>query len=150
MHNSSDRTIDLDAEGVGFSYIFGDTDDRGSDVRLTVPAGTTIDAGETTVFWVSYSTTTVDSFARSVDDFRAHFAATQPDAAYDVVRVEGQAGIANGGNRGIRIASTDAEISRSFVPSGGFATDMGTTFRAPASGTSAAVLQALAAPTPAS
>ncbi|MBN9201181.1 MAG: lamin tail domain-containing protein [Microbacterium chocolatum] len=148
VHNSSDRTIDLDAEGVGFSYIFGDTDDRGSDVRLTVPAGTTIDAGETTVFWLSYSTTTVDSFARSVDDFRAHFAATQPDAAYEVVRVEGQAGIANGGNRGIRIASTDAEISRSFVPSGGFATDMGTTFRAPASGTSAAVLQTLAAPTP--
>jgi hypothetical protein len=131
VHNTTDAAIDLDAAGYGFAYIYSDDDERPNDVPLTVPAGTVVDAGETVVLWLSYQATNVDSFARSVDDFKAHFASTQPDLDYDVVRVEGQAGMANGGGRGIAITDAGGDVSRSFYPTGSPAVGAGVTFRLP-------------------
>ena len=148
VHNLGTEAVDLDADSVGLSYIYADSDDRSSDVPLTVEPGTVIDAGETLVLWLSYTTSTVDSFAKTVDDFRSHFAATQPQTDYDVVRVTGQSGMANGGGRGVRLSVADAEVSRAFVPVGGAGTDLSVHFQVAASGTSAAVLSTLAEPSP--
>ncbi|HCJ48302.1 MAG TPA: phosphoesterase, partial [Microbacterium sp.] len=86
VHNTTQAAIDLDAEGITFAYTYVDTSDRARDVTLATPASTRIDAGETVVFWVSYQSGSVDSFAHTVDDFRAHFAADEPADAYRVVR----------------------------------------------------------------
>jgi len=148
VHNAGGTAVDLSAEGIELSYIYADSDDTASDVPLTVAPGTTVEAGETIVLWLSYATSTVDSFAKTVEDFRAHFAATQPELGYDVVRVTGQAGMANGGDRGVRLSADDVEIARSFVPVGAAGADLSVHFQVPASGISAAVLETRSAPTP--
>jgi LPXTG-motif cell wall-anchored protein len=148
VHNTSAQTIELDAAGMGFSYIYADDDDVSRDAVLSAPAGTAIEAGETVVFWLSYQTSTVDSFARSEEDFRAHFAGGDPVEPYRVVRVEGQAGMANGGDRGIRVTGPAGEVTRSFYPAGSVGTDLSAQFRLPAAGTSLDVLATTATPTP--
>ncbi|WP_396668796.1 metallophosphoesterase [Microbacterium sp. R86528] len=148
VHNTTDDAIALDTAGITFAYVYGDTDDRDRDVALSVPAGTVIDAHETVVFWLNYTTSTVDSFARSAEEFREHFEATQPDFDYDVVRVEGQGGMANSGDRGIRVSDESAEISRSIYPAGSVSTDLGASFRVTTSSTSMDMLEATTAPTP--
>ncbi|PJJ73617.1 LPXTG-motif cell wall-anchored protein [Diaminobutyricimonas aerilata] len=127
--NTTDAPIDLAAEGIGFAY-YGGT----SPVALTVEEPTVIPGGATTVFWLSYrnDTGTIDSFARTEDEFRASFPATQANT-YDIVRVTGQAGMANGGARGIRVLDADGgTISDSFYPGGSAAENAGVTFGVPA------------------
>lgn len=132
VHNTTDAPIDL-SNGVGLAYIYSDEDVRADDVPLTVPSGTVVDPGETLVLWLSYQATNVDSFARTVDEFKAQFAGTQPDLGYQVVRVEGQGGMANGGGRGIAVKGADgADLSRSFYPAGSASAGAAVTFRLPA------------------
>lgn len=99
--NTTDASIDLAAAGIQFSYIYADNDDRTKDVALTVPAGVVVDPGEAVVMWLNYSSTTVDAFSKTDDEFRAQFPAGAAD--YELVRVTGQGGMVNAGNRGIRI-----------------------------------------------
>jgi hypothetical protein len=146
--NTSDATVTIGAGGAAFSYIYADSDDRSRDVALTVPAGTTIAPGETVVFWLDYSTTTVDTSVLSVDDFRAHFGAT---GSYQVVRISGQNGMANGGGRGIRVVdAVNASVSWAFYPAGSVSTDTSVTFQTPATAgsVSLAVRTMLDTPTP--
>jgi hypothetical protein len=148
--NTSDAAVTIGAGGASFSYTYADCDDRTRDVALSVPAGTSIAAGETVVFWLDYSTTTVNTAAFSVEDFRAYFGAT---GSYQVVRVSGQAGMANAGGRGIRIVdAASASISWAFYPTGSVGTDTSVTFQTPSSADSVslAVRTTLDTPTPGS
>ncbi|MBC7723399.1 MAG: cell wall protein, partial [Burkholderiaceae bacterium] len=87
----------------------------------------------------------VDSFAYSEDDFRAEYAS---GTDYDIVRMSGQAGMANGGNRGIRaIDAVGTELAESFYLPGQVGHNLGANFGAPAHGTDAEFRE-IAAPTP--
>ena len=151
VHNTTNAAIDLGPQGVHFSYIFENSDVRTKDVALTVPAQTTIAAGGTTVFWLNYATTTVDTSKFTEADFRAHFPASASAGEYPVVRVTGQAGMANTGSRGIRATdSLGASLSWAYYPDGSVATDQAIDFAIPASGSTKALtpFRTLVAPTP--
>ncbi|MBC7725904.1 MAG: lamin tail domain-containing protein, partial [Burkholderiaceae bacterium] len=138
--NTSDAELDLDAAGVRFQYT-GVT----AEPLLSVEPGTVIAPGASTVFWLSYTTGAVDSFAYSEDDFRAEYAS---GTDYDIVRMSGQAGMANGGSRGIRaIDAVGTELAESFYLPGQVGQNLGANFGAPADGTDAEFRE-IAAPTP--
>ncbi|MFP5360035.1 MAG: metallophosphoesterase, partial [Actinomycetes bacterium] len=125
--NTTDAAIDLAAQGLTFEYFGASTP-----TPLTTEEPVVIAAGATTVFWVSYTATNVDSFAHDEAAFRAHFPATEGEA-YDLVRVTGQAGFANGGNRGVRLVDgADAVVASSFYGAGDVGTDLAVTFGVPA------------------
>ncbi|WP_157078942.1 lamin tail domain-containing protein [Herbiconiux solani] len=147
VYNTTDAPLALDG-AFGFAYIYADTDDRARDVALAPAAGTVVPAHAATVFWLDYTATGIDTSVLDADDFAAHYGGT---AGYPVVKVTGQAGMANGGNRGIRI--TDAAgtaVSRSFYPTGSAGADRSVHFAVPADSAtaSAPVQQTLGAPTP--
>ncbi|PYF97860.1 Lamin Tail Domain [Georgenia satyanarayanai] len=133
--NPTDADVTLGDGGYTFSYAFEDTADGGNDVPLEAPAGTVVPAGGTVVLWVSYESEdgNVNSFAYDEDDFRAFWAERGGSAeAYDVVRVTGQPGLANGGNRSIRITGADGEVvGWSFYPAGSVGIDQVAQFRVP-------------------
>jgi LPXTG-motif cell wall-anchored protein len=142
--NTSTAALDLDAAGLRFQYSYG----SGTAVDLVAETGTVIPAGASTVFWLSYATTTVDSFARTEADFRAAFPSGA--ANYDIVRVTGQAGMANGGDRGIRaVDASGAEIAESFYLTGQVGANIAAHYGVPASGTDAEYRKS-ATPTPGS
>ena len=146
VHNISDATVDLAAAGITFAYSYDDSTDRTRDVALTAePLALT--AGETALLWVSYTSGAVDALSRSVADFRA-FHKVADDV--QVVRLTGQPGIANGGNRGIRVLENGELVSWSHAPTGGFGVDLATHFRLPADPAERRldVLGVNAAPTP--
>ncbi|MDP3949071.1 metallophosphoesterase [Microbacterium sp.] len=146
IHNTTAEAIDL--AGYSFAYTYVDAVDRTRDVPLTVAEPTVIEPGETIALWLSYTTTTVDSFARTVDEFRAHWAAP---AETRVVRVEGQPGMANGGGRGIRVVHTADDVANwSYYPSGSVGVDLTAHFRIPGdiAAQSMLLLEEAAAPTP--
>ncbi|MGP6170784.1 lamin tail domain-containing protein [Microbacterium sp. A204] len=128
IHNTSAAAIDLAAEGYSFAYSYADSDDRSRDVALTAEP-LVLAAGETAVLWLSYTGGTVDSFAHTADDFRTYHGV---DAATQVVRLTGQAGMANGGDRGIRVLKNDALLTWSHYPAGSMGDDFGVHFRLPA------------------
>lgn len=128
VRNTADAAIDLAASGIAFAYSYVDSDVRDRDVPLTVSEPLVLDGGETAVLWLSYTSTSVDSFARSIEEFRAYHSVP---ADTQVVRVTGQAGIANAGDRGIRVVQGETLISWSHVPAGGFGGDLATHFRLP-------------------
>ncbi len=124
--NLSDQAVTVGPGGYRFAYTYVDSDDRAQDVALTVPAGTTIAAGGVTVFWIDYAV----SAAFTETDFRTFFG----DAAskYPIVRVSGQAGLSNGGGRGIRIVdSAERTVGWSYYAPGTVAANQGNDFRLP-------------------
>lgn len=129
IHNTTTAPIDLAAEGYSFTYSYVDSDDRSRDVALTVEEPLTLAAGETAILWLSYAAGKVDSFARTADDFRAYHGV---DAATQVVRLTGQPGMANGGDRGIRVLKDDALLTWSHYPAGSMGEDLAVHFRLPA------------------
>ncbi len=132
-------------EGYTFSYIFDNSADTSRDVALTVEEPVTVAAGESVVLWLSYTTSTLDSFARTIDEFRAATGA----ATTQVVRLTGQPGMANGGDRGIRISDADGIVTWSYYPSGSQGIDLGTDFAVPAAtGQPATVLASQSPMTP--
>ncbi|WP_034226671.1 lamin tail domain-containing protein, partial [Actinotalea ferrariae] len=148
LANAGSTDVDLTAEGVTLAYTYVDSDDRTRDVGLVVPEGTVVPAGGAVVLWLSYRTSTVDSFARTEADFREHWAAGAPTTDYPVVRISGQAGMANSGDRGIRVVAADGTaIGWSFYPAGSVAVD-GTAHFALADGAAARLVRGPAAATP--
>ena len=148
--NVSDAPVTVGGEGgYSFAYSFTNAADVARDKPLVVETPTVVPAGGTVVFWLSYTATNVDSFARTVDEFRAHFGAA---VDYPVVRVTGQAGIANGGERGVRVLSGGSPVSWSWAPKGSMAAGLGVNFALPADPSVAAmdVLETSVAPTPGS
>ncbi len=127
--NTTTAPVDLDAQGIRFQY----TGTSASPMLDHAP-GTVIPAGASVVFWLSYATGAVDSFARTEEQFRAAFPDTAA-TAYDIVRVTGQPGMANGGGRGIRIVDVDGtEISEAFYAAGQVGQQVSAHFGVPSSG----------------
>ncbi|WP_169796228.1 metallophosphoesterase [Sanguibacter suarezii] len=151
--NTSGTDIDLSAAGITLAYTFTNSDDRAKDVPLTVPAGTIVPAGQPVVFWVDYTTGNVDTSVKTEDDFRSFYAAEtgQPAGTYPIVRVTGQAGLANSGERGLRLVAADGSaISWSYYPTGSVAVARSAHFKLP--GTASArgldILTAAGTPSP--
>lgn len=128
MHNTTADAIDLATAGITFAYSYADSDDRARDVPLAVDGDVSIAPDETIVFWLSYTTGAVDSTAFTVEGFKA---AVGADAATRVVRVTGQNGMANGGDRGVRILGADGIVSWSHYPTGSMGEDQAVHFRPP-------------------
>lgn len=116
--------------GLSLSYIYEDSADTAKDVPLTVDSPITVEPGETVVLWLGYTSTTVDTTAHTVDDFKA---ALDMDAATRVEHIEGQPGMANGGERGVRISDASGnEVIRAFYPSGSVSAGKTVHFQTPA------------------
>jgi len=149
VHNTTDTDIDLAAAGVELFYTFADSDDRTRDVALSYPAGTVVPAGGTVVFWLTYTTATVTAPDRTEDEFRAHWAAAAGESPdYPLVRVTGQPGMANGGDRGIRLVAGE-QVTWSYYPAGSVGPGRTAHFRLPADGGPGLdVLATQAAPSP--
>ncbi|MFS0704021.1 lamin tail domain-containing protein [Cellulomonas sp. 179-A 9B4 NHS] len=152
LTNTTDADLVLGEGGYQLAYTFADSGDRSRDKPLSVPAGTVVPAGGTVVLWVQYTAGNVDTTRHDAADFRAFWAQRGgPSTDYPVVPLSGQAGIANGGDRGIRVLSPSGEVvGWSFVPAGGVGVDQVVQFRTPVdAGTRAMdVLATLAAPSP--
>src|SRR5690606_24862476 len=128
IHNTTTEAIDLAAQGYSFAYSYNDSDDRARDVPLAVEDPLVLAAGETALLWLSYTAGTVDSFARTVEQVREYHA---EDAATQVVRLTGQNGMANGGDRGIRVLQGGELHSWSHYPAGSMAEDLAVHCRLP-------------------
>ncbi|MET3468153.1 lamin tail domain-containing protein [Microbacterium sp. 1262] len=129
VHNRGATDLDLAAAGFSFAYTYVDGADRARDVPLTVADPVVVPAGGTVVFWLSYTAGSVDSFAHSIDEFRAHWGA---DDGTPVVRVTGQAGMANSAPRGIRILQNDETVGWSTYGRTATAAGQSAHFRLPA------------------
>ncbi len=92
VHNTTNLDIDLAAEGYSFAYGPVNSDDMSSDVPLTAEENLVLGAGETAVYWLSYTSGNVDSYAFTEADFRAEW---NVPADTRVVRITGQNGMAN-------------------------------------------------------
>ncbi|MDO5025528.1 MAG: lamin tail domain-containing protein [Trueperella sp.] len=146
--NASSQPIDLAAAGYSFAYSYVDSADTTKDVPLSLVAGETapvLAPGESAVMWLNYVTKTVDSYAKTVADFRA---ATKMTSTAPIVRVEGQAGMANGGERGVRVLRAGEVQNWSFYPAGTVSPDKSIDFGLPETGSSMRVVQSLADYTP--
>ncbi|MCP2031120.1 hypothetical protein L1277_001211 [Okibacterium sp. HSC-33S16] len=129
VHNTTTDALPLANAGITFAYSYVDSSDRARDVPLAVDGDVSIAAGETVLFWLSYTSGKIDSTKFTIDGFRD---AVGADAATNVVRVTGQAGMANGGDRGIRILDTNGIVSWSHYPVGSMGQGQATHFRLPA------------------
>nr|WP_275436359.1 lamin tail domain-containing protein [Helcobacillus sp. ACRRO] len=133
--------------GLALSYIYADSADTSKDVPLTVESPVTVEPGETVVLWLNYTSTTVDTSAYTADDFRAAWGI---DADTRVEKIEGQPGMANGGERGIRISdASGSEVVRAFYPTGSVGAGKTIHFRTPADAAARSldVFASLSAPT---
>ncbi len=152
IHNASDEAINLDEAGYSFAYSYEDSADQSRDVPLTInkdESPVVLAPGETVIMWLSYANDTVDSYAYSVDDFRAFYDMADDNDAR-IVRIEGQGGMANGGDRGIRVLQNGEVDSWSFYPKGSAGVQQGVEFGRAITGDqpSRVVLTQQAAPTP--
>lgn len=131
--NTSQTDIDLVAAGVAIEYTFVDdsTRDADRDKVLAITDDTaTVAAGDSALLWLQYTSSTVDSFAYTDEEFRAAVGAA-PDVS--VFHLTGQPGMANGGNRGIRLVDADgATVTWSFYPARATTPDASTHFGRPA------------------
>ncbi|WP_298459163.1 lamin tail domain-containing protein [uncultured Cellulomonas sp.] len=142
-------TADVDLAGYQLAYTYVDSADRTRDVPLEVPVGAVVPAGGSTVLWLSYTSGSVDSFARTEQQFRDHWAAVgAPAPEYPVVRVTGQPGMANGGNRGIRVTDPDGGAGWAYYPAGSAGADATVHFRVDGGPSGTAVLFSAAPATP--
>jgi hypothetical protein len=133
--NTAATDITVGAGGLSLAYTYADSDDRAKDVPFTAPAGTVLPSGKPVVLWLNYTSGAVDTSTLTVDDFRAYWAGVTgtAQADYPVVRVTGQAGMANAGARGVRVIGADgATVSWSFYPTGSVAVDRVAQFARPA------------------
>ncbi len=144
--NPGDAPVSLD--GFTFAYTYADSTDTARDVALAVDGTATVAPGGSVVLWLSYTASGLDSFARTVEEFRA---ATGASATTPVLRLTGQPGMANGGDRGIRISDAGGIVTWSHYPAGSQAIDLGADFSVPAArGQAAPVLATLSPMTPGS
>lgn len=157
--NTTGSAINLAADGIAISYstsaspattpkfavsngVAGDAVDAG-------PLDVTIPAHGSTVFWLEYtSSATLNTYARTEADFRAFYDGTVPTGT-QIVRVEGQPGIANGGSRTLALIANGAVLNSSFLPERVPTTPgVSTHFEVGPTGSSAAVFLRDGDPTP--
>ena len=131
VHNPGEAALTLPADAPSFAYTYTSDSDTSRDVPLSLEDEATVAAGSTAVFWLSYTSDdgSVDSFAYDLADFRTHYGI---DDDVPVHRIVGQPGMANGGDRGVRLL-LDGEIQNwSYYPAGSMAAGLGADFQLPA------------------
>ncbi|NWN87521.1 MAG: lamin tail domain-containing protein [Micrococcaceae bacterium] len=152
IHNASEAAINLDEAGYSFAYSYDDSANQDSDVPLSISEDedpVVLAPGETVVMWLNYTADNIDSFSYTVDEFREFYGMADDNDAR-IVRVEGQPGMANGGDRGIRVLQNGEIDSWSFYPAGSAGVQQGVEFGRATVGDqpSRTVISELATPTP--
>lgn len=134
--NTTDEPVDV--AGHGFTYVFTNAGTSSSDKPLTLAEETaTIPAHGSAVLWLQYTSTTVDSFARTDGDFRAAVGAADDVPLFHVT---GQPGMANSGSRGIRVDDPAGQaLSWSVYDRTSTAPGVSTHFAVPGDGSTALV-----------
>lgn len=97
LHNPSSQAVELG----NYQFLYVYTDGSYSDVPLSLPAYS-IPAEGTIVLWFNKS-------SKTKDDFRNHYGSAIDDSVLIEFTGDGFTGMANSGNRGIKIASTSGE-----------------------------------------
>lgn len=124
LYNTTDADINLTSQGIHLSYIYSDDSSTTKDVPLSYDSSAVVPSHAAAVFWLQYKSGNVDSTKYTDDDFKNNYASYGAGADYSLFHVTGQAGMANGGGRGIRISASDGtEISRAYYPSRTSTTD---------------------------
>lgn len=102
------------------SYIYADDASTAKDVPFTLGGGDlTVAAGESVVVWLQYTSGSVDTSAYTAADFRQIWG--DPASTYRILTATGQPGMANGGDRGVRLTSPQGSATWSYYPSGSVA-----------------------------
>lgn len=134
--NTTVTDINLADAGVTFSYIKADADYTAASpgTALTLTDSTaTVPAHQALVVGFGYANKTAAEFA-------THYGLS----GLNYTTITGQNGVANGGNVGIRIMQSGAEISRSFVAPGQTATEQSVQFGPAADGSFSVPVKAVA------
>lgn len=147
VHNATAAQVTIGPEGFSLAYIYADDADTARDVPLVPETPVPLAAGATAVLWLSYTSGTgaVDSFAYTEEDFRAHHGIA---AGTQVARITGQAGMSNGGGRGVRVLDGTDIVGWSFYPAGSVGADQAAHFQVPAAPGAAILHAGPAAPSP--
>lgn len=157
--NTTDAAINLAADGIGVSYStsatpatalkFAVSNGVAGDAVTPAPLDVTVPAHGSTVFWLDYTNSgTLNTYAKTEADFRTFFHGTVPAAA-PIVRVEGQAGIANGGDRTLALVAGGQVVGSSYLPPRSPTTPgVSTHLEVPGAGFTAATELSEDAPTP--
>lgn len=157
--NTTDAAIDLAAAGIGVSYAtssapsstlrFAVSNGVAGDAVTPSPLAATVPAHGSTVFWLEYTNSgTLNTYTRTEADFRAFYHDSVPADA-PIVRVEGQSGIANGGDRTLALVAGGQVVGSSYLPARTPTTPgLSTHLQLPVEGTTNAVPLSLDTPTP--
>jgi Lamin Tail Domain/Calcineurin-like phosphoesterase len=112
LTNTTGDDINLTTTGQSLAYWVPSNTEASEVVPLTIPADTVIPARSSVAFWLQYSagdgTTAPNTSLFTEADFRSHYAISD---AVTVVKVSGQAGMSNTGNRGIRLINADGTVA---------------------------------------
>lgn len=136
VHNTGTSPVTIGEGEYTFSYSYDDAADTSRDKALDLGETITVDAGETIVVWIEYSTSTVDTAAFSEQEFRDFYGM---DSSARIFRATGQSGLANGGDRGIRVLYNGEVSGWSHYPSDSAAAQKGIDFALPQVGEQASV-----------
>lgn len=156
--NTTDAAVNLADRGLGLGYATGSTpataprfalsNGVAGDAVTAGPLDVTVPANGSAVLWLEYATSaTLDTYARTEADFRTFYGI---DAAAPVHRIEGQAGIANGGDRTLSLVAGGTIAASSYLPSRTGATGLSGQFRVGTSAATAATFLSNTTPTPGS
>ena len=154
VYNTTDADINLTADHIGMSYIYSaGSSITDNEVSLTYPEDTVVPAGTAVVFWLSYTSGSVDSTVKTEGDFKGHYESIYSvgdDTDYSLIRVTGQNGMANSGNRGIRLLENGENLVWAYYPARTATADSPAHFKlaSDASGGGMELLEDLALPTP--
>ncbi|GAB3812979.1 lamin tail domain-containing protein [Tessaracoccus terricola] len=140
--NTTDAPVDL--AGYDVAYTYSDSDDTSRDVALTVEDAV-IPVGGTVAVWLRYTNGNVDTSVFDDADFRAQWG--DAESTYTILDATGQNGMANGGDRGIRLTAPDGSMVWSHYPPGSVSTS-GTAHFAVTDGQSQALFASDAPGTP--
>ena len=146
VHNTGTLPATIGEGEYTFAYSYTDSADTTRDVALDLGETVTVAPGETVVIWLNYTASNIDSFARSEQEFRDFYGM---DNSARVLRATGQSGMANGGDRGIRILHNGEVSSWSHYPSGSAGVQLGIEFALPVVGERSTIpVRTQTAPTP--
>lgn len=135
VHNTATTSVTIGEGEYTFAYSYDDAADTTRDRNLTLDQTVTVAPGETVVIWLNYTASNIDSAAYSEQNFRDFHGM---DTSARIFRATGQAGMANGGDRGVRILYNGEVSSWSHYPAGSADIQLGIDFALPAAGEQAA------------
>ncbi|MEE9964291.1 MAG: lamin tail domain-containing protein [Propionicimonas sp.] len=133
LANTTDADINLTTTGQKLAYWVASNTDASELTVLTIPENTVIPAHAAVALWLQYTSgdgvTGPDTTLFTDADFRAHYGV---DASVPVVHVSGQSGMANSGNRALRLVNADGTIAaQSFYKATDVGLDLSANFAVP-------------------